>query len=73
MAAAAPVKSPNIVMAFFMTIVFSSAGMIAAAIIGQVDSMRALLISGLGSMFLFWLWLWYKGLHVKDFLEKKYG
>lgn len=73
MAAAAPTKSPNIVMAFFMAIVFSSAGMMAAAITGQTDAMWALLISGMGSMFLFWLWLWYQGMHVKDFLDKKYG
>lgn len=73
MAAAAPTKSPTSVMAFLMTIVFCSAGMFACAIIGDVESMRQLLIWGLGAMFLFWLWLWYQGMHVKDFLDKKYG
>lgn len=72
MAAAAPTKSPNIVLAFFMAIVFSSVGMFICAVIGNIDAMWALLISGMGSMFLFWLWLWYRGLHVKDFLDKKY-
>lgn len=73
MAAAAPTKSPNVVMAFLMIIVFSSVGMFSCAIIGKVDEMWTLLIVGLGSMFLFWLWLWYQGMHVKDFLDKKYG
>ena len=73
MAAAAPTKSPSIVMAFLMTIVFSSSGMVACAFIGKIDAMWYLLLTGLGSMFLFWLWLWHQGMHVKDFLDKKYG
>jgi hypothetical protein len=73
MAAAAPVKSPNIVMVFLMTIVGSSIGMFVCAITGQIGEMWALMLSGFASMFLFWLWLWAKGMHVKDFLDKKYG
>jgi hypothetical protein len=73
MAAAAPVKSPNIVMVFLGSIVFSSIGMFACAVLGKVPEMWGLLIAGVSSMFLFWLWLWYQGLHVKDFLDKKYG
>lgn len=73
MAAAAPVKSPAIVMAFLMVIVGSSIGMFVCAVTGQIDQMWTLLISGLASMFLFWLWLWFKGMHVKDFLDKMYG
>lgn len=73
MAAAAPTKSPNIVMVFLMAIVFSAVGMFFCAILGKMDQMWILLLTGGASMFLFWLWLWYQGLHVKDFLEKKYG
>ena len=73
MASAAPVKSPVSVMVFLMLIVGSSVGMVVTAIFGDVWSMAGLLITCLASIFLFWLWLWAKGLHVKDFLEKKYG
>lgn len=73
MAAAAPVKSPIIVGVFLYCIVFSAIGMFVCAISGEVNTMRILLIGGLGSMLLFWLWLWKQGLHVKDFLDKKYG
>lgn len=73
MAAAAPVKSPHAVFVFLVAIVFSSVGMFFTAISGQVETMMVLLLSGISSMFLFWLWLWYKGMHVKDFLDKKYG
>jgi len=73
MAAAAPTKSPAIVMVFFGSIVFSAIGMFVCAVSGEIPQMFGLLIAGGASMFLFWLWLWYQGLHVKDFLEKKYG
>lgn len=73
MAAAAPVKSPMIVMGFLMAIIFSAVGMFVCAVSGEVKTMSALLILGLASMLLFWLWLWKQGLHVKDFLDKKYG
>jgi len=73
MASAAPTNSPWIVMAFLMTIVGSAVCMFATAISGEIQPMVMSLIIGLGSMLLFWLWLWYQGLHVKDFLEKKYG
>ena len=72
MANAAPTKSPNAVMLFLLAIAFSAAGMIATSVIGEINAMFTLLISGLGSMLLFWLWLWHEGLHVKDFLDKKY-
>lgn len=72
MASAAPVRSPLIVMIFLMVIVGSSVGMFMSAIFGDIDSMYELLISGLGSMFLFWMWLWSKGMHVKDLLDEKY-
>jgi hypothetical protein len=73
MAAAAPVKSPLAVLYFLVAIIFSAVGMFVTSVSGETDTMRVLLISGLGSMLLFWLWLWKKGLHVKDFLDKKYG
>lgn len=73
MAAAAPVKSPLIVLAFLCSIIFSAVGMFVCAVSGEVKTMGALLILGLASMLLFWLWLWKQGLHVKDFLDKKYG
>lgn len=73
MAAAAPVKSPLIVMGFLMAIIFSAVGMFVCAVSGQIPQMFALLIAGGASMFLFWLWLWHEGMHVKDFLDKKYG
>ena len=73
MAAAAPPKSPHIIMVFLMTIAFCAMGMFFSAVIGNVDVMWKLLLGGITSMFFFWLWLWYHGLHVKDFLDKKYG
>lgn len=73
MAAAAPVKSPMIVMGFLMAIIFSAVGMFVCAVSGDIQTMWALMILGLGSMLLFWLWLWHQGMHVKDFLDKKYG
>lgn len=73
MAAAAPTKSPHAVFVFLMVIVFSSVGMFFTAISGQVNTMWTLLLIGIASMFLFWLWLWHQGMHVKDFLDKKYG
>lgn len=73
MAAAAPAKSPAIVLLFLASIVFSAVGMFVCAISGEVKQMLGLLIAGVASMLLFWIWLWCHGLHVKDFLEKKYG
>jgi len=73
MAAAAPKKSSSTVLVFLMLIVFFSAGMVSAALSGDVKAMFFLLIGGIASMFLFWLWLWYQVMHVKDFLDKKYG
>lgn len=73
MAAAAPTKSPPIVLVFLCSIVFSAVGMFFCAVSGEIRTMWTLLIIGLASMLLFWIWLWRQGLHVKDFLEKKYG
>lgn len=73
MAAAAPVKSPTPVLLFLCAIIFSAVGMFVCALSGEVRTMWTLMISGLGSMLLFWLWLWKQGMHVKDFLDKKYG
>jgi len=73
MAAAAPTKSPLPVLLFLCAIMFSAIGMFVCAVSGQIPQMFGLLIAGLGSMLLFWLWLWKQGLHVKDFLDKKYG
>lgn len=73
MAAAAPVKSPMVVMGFLMAIIFSAVGMFVCAVSGEIPQMWALLLAGGASMFLFWLWLWREGMHVKDFLDKKYG
>jgi hypothetical protein len=73
MASAAPEKSPNIVLVFLCTIVGSAIGMVVCALTGQTKPMFTLLVVGLTTMFLFWLWLWAKGMHVKDFLDKKYG
>ena len=73
MAASAPTKSSSTVLVFLMTIAFCSTGMMASALYGDVRSMFLLLIGGISSMFLFWLWLWSKGMHVKDFLDKRYG
>lgn len=73
MATAAPKKSSIMVLVFLMLIVFFSAGMVSAALSNDVKAMFFLLIGGICSMFLFWLWLWYQGMHVKDFLDKKYG
>ena len=73
MAGAAPAKSPLIVLAFLGGIVFSSVGMIYCAVVGVIPQMFWLLIAGISSMLLFWLWLWHEGLHVKDFLDSKYG
>lgn len=73
MAAAAPTKSPLPVLVFLTVIVFSAVGMFFCAVSGNIHQMFSLLIAGGASMFLFWLWLWKQGLHVKDFLDKKYG
>ena len=73
MASAAPTNSSLTVLIFMMAIVFFSAGMVASAVSGDIKSMLHLLLGGVSSMFLFWLWLWYQGMHVKDFLDKKYG
>jgi len=73
MASAAPSKTPPSIWAFLIAIVSLSAAMVASAFSGKIDDMWMLLICCLGSMFLFWLWLWYQGMHVKDFLDKKYG
>jgi len=73
MATAAPEKSPRAVMIFIMLIVGSSAGMMAAAFHGEMRTLLDSILIAIGSMFSFWLWLWFRGMHVKDFLEDKYG
>lgn len=73
MASAAPPKTPLIVWAFLLSIGFSLIGMTACALNGNIPSMWKLLLAAFGSIVLFYLWLWAKGMHVKDFLETKYG
>ncbi len=73
MATAAPEGSPRTVGVFLMFIAGSAISMALTALFGELGTLFKTIVFAVGSMFAFWLWLWFKGLHVKEFLADKYG
>lgn len=65
-------KSPWPMMVFLGLIGGSSIGMMATAYSGDIKLMLNMIILGVGSMFAFWLWLWFKGLYIKDFIIQQF-
>lgn len=70
MASAAPPHTPWLGRLFLLTIGFSLIGMGAAAMGGDIGAMRGLVLAALCAVFLFYLWLWGRGMHVRDYLDR---
>lgn len=62
-------KCSNIAGTFLVLICASATGMIAFSLAGQLDSMRTFTMAAGGLMVVFWIWLWYKGLHISEFVK----
>jgi len=72
MANAAPPRAPWHIVAFLVTLVALPAAMVFCAISGPVSTMWGLLAACAGTMLLFYLWLWWRGMHVQAFLRARY-
>lgn len=44
-----------------------------SALIGNIQVMQDFSLGSVGSVLALWLWLWHNGLHVNEFIERKYG
>lgn len=51
----------------------SAVGLIVSGLIGNMEYISRFGMGSAASILALWLLLWYKGLHVKDFLDRKYG
>lgn len=73
MANFAHTKSPWCFGIALASVAFSSIGLAVSALVGNMPYMWNFGLGSAGSVLGLWLMLWYKGLHVNEFLEKKYG
>ena len=51
----------------------SAVGLIVSGLIGNINYIYQFGMGSAASILALWLLLWYKGLHVKDFLDREYG
>lgn len=66
-------KSPWDVCIVLACIAFSSICMTVSAMVGNMAYMWNFSLGSAGSVLAMWLLLWYKGLHVSEFLQREYG
>ena len=50
-----------------------SVGLFVSALSGNLQSIQDFSLGAVGSVLALWLWLWHNGLHVNEFIDRKYG
>jgi hypothetical protein len=66
-------KTPWCIAFMLGLIGFTSVALVFSALAGNMKDMWHFALASTGSVLVLWLWLWHKGLHVNEFLNKKYG
>ena len=66
-------KSPMCVGITLASIGFSSVGLTISAVAGNMGYLWNFALGSAGAVLALWLLLWYKGLHVSEFLQREYG